>query len=94
MALSPLELERYSRHILLREVGGPGQAKLKAAAVLIVGAGGLGSPALLDLAAAGVGRLGIVDDDKVGLSNLQRQVIHTTGRVGSPKTESAAMPTV
>jgi adenylyltransferase/sulfurtransferase len=91
MALSPLELDRYSRHILLREVGGPGQAKLKAAAVLIVGAGGLGSPALLYLAAAGVGRLGIVDDDKVSLSNLQRQVIHTTGRVGNPKTESAAM---
>lgn len=91
MALTPQELERYSRHILLKEVGGPGQAKLKAASVLVVGAGGLGSPVLMYLAAAGVGRLGIVDDDRVSLSNLQRQVIHTTERVGMPKTESAAM---
>ncbi len=91
MALTPVELQRYSRHILLKEVGGPGQAKLKAAKVLVVGAGGLGAPVLMYLAAAGVGRLGIVDDDTVGLSNLQRQVIHTTERVGWPKTESAAI---
>ena len=90
MALSPLELQRYSRHILLKEVGGPGQAKLKAARVLVVGAGGLGSPVLLYLAAAGVGHLGVVDDDAVGLSNLQRQVIHGTDGVGRPKTDSAA----
>jgi molybdopterin/thiamine biosynthesis adenylyltransferase len=91
MALTPQELERYSRHILLKEVGGPGQAKLKAASVLVVGAGGLGSPVLMYLAAAGVGRLGIVDDDRVSLSNLQRQVIHASEWVGMPKTESAAM---
>jgi molybdopterin-synthase adenylyltransferase len=91
MALSPSELQRYSRHILLKEVGGPGQAKLRAARVLVVGAGGLGSPVLMYLAAAGVGRLGIVDDDIVSLSNLQRQVIHSTERVGMPKTESAAI---
>jgi molybdopterin-synthase adenylyltransferase len=91
MALTPLELQRYSRHILLKEVGGPGQAKLKAARVLVVGAGGLGSPVLMYLAAAGVGRLGVVDDDIVSLSNLQRQVIHATERVGMPKTESAAL---
>ncbi len=90
MALSPEELERYARHIVLREVGGPGQARLKAARVLVIGAGGLGSPALLYLAAAGVGTLGIVDDDKVSLSNLQRQVIHATGEVGKAKTASAA----
>jgi molybdopterin/thiamine biosynthesis adenylyltransferase len=90
MALSPDELERYSRHILLRDVGGPGQAKLKAARVLVIGAGGLGTPVLMYLAAAGVGRLGVVDDDRVSLSNLQRQVIHTTDRVGLNKTESAA----
>jgi molybdopterin-synthase adenylyltransferase len=91
MALSATELERYSRHILLKEVGGPGQAKLQQSSVLVVGAGGLGAPVLLYLAAAGVGRLGIIDDDRVSLSNLQRQVIHTTERVGAPKTESAAM---
>ena len=91
MALSRNELERYSRHILLKEVGGPGQAKLKAARVLVIGAGGLGTPVLLYLAAAGVGRLGVVDDDHVSLSNLQRQVIHTTDRVGLAKTESAAV---
>ena len=90
MALSPVELQRYSRHILLKEVGGPGQAKLQASRVLVIGAGGLGSPVLLYLAAAGVGRLGIVDDDAVGLSNLQRQVIHATDGVGTPKTASAA----
>jgi molybdopterin/thiamine biosynthesis adenylyltransferase len=84
------ELERYARHIVLREVGGPGQAALKRARVLVVGAGGLGSPALLYLAAAGVGTLGIVDNDQVSLSNLQRQVIHGTPDVGEAKTDSAA----
>lgn len=86
---SKLELERYSRHILLREVGGPGQQKLKAARVLCVGAGGLGSPVIEYLAAAGVGTLGLVDDDTVSLSNLQRQVVHTTENVGKPKVVSA-----
>jgi molybdopterin-synthase adenylyltransferase len=84
------ELERYARHIVLREVGGPGQAKLKAARVLIVGAGGLGAPVLLYLAAAGVGTLGVVDDDAVSLSNLQRQVIFATDEIGKPKAECAA----
>jgi molybdopterin/thiamine biosynthesis adenylyltransferase len=84
------ELERYARHIVLREVGGPGQTALKQARVLVVGAGGLGAPVLLYLAAAGVGVLGIVDDDKVALSNLQRQVIHGTPEVGTLKVESAA----
>jgi molybdopterin-synthase adenylyltransferase len=84
------ELERYARHIVLREVGGPGQAALKRARVLVVGAGGLGAPALLYLAAAGVGTLAVVDDDAVALSNLQRQVIHGTPDVGQPKTASAA----
>ena len=88
--LSPEELERYARHIVLREVGGPGQAALKSARVLVVGAGGLGAPVLLYLAAAGVGTLGIVDDDTVSLSNLQRQVIHATPDIGRPKVESAA----
>ena len=83
------ELERYARHIVLREVGGPGQAKLKAARVLVIGAGGLGAPVLLYLAAAGVGTLGVVDDDKVALSNLQRQVIFSTGDIGKPKAERA-----
>jgi molybdopterin/thiamine biosynthesis adenylyltransferase len=87
--LTSEELERYARHIVLREVGGPGQAALKRARVLIIGAGGLGAPTLLYLAAAGVGALGIVDDDKVSLSNLQRQVIHTTPDIGRPKVESA-----
>jgi molybdopterin/thiamine biosynthesis adenylyltransferase len=88
--LSPQELERYARHIVLPEIGGPGQQKLKRARVLVVGAGGLGAPVLEYLAAAGVGTLGIVDDDTVSLSNLQRQVIHDTDSVGLPKTESAA----
>jgi molybdopterin/thiamine biosynthesis adenylyltransferase len=83
------ELERYARHIVLREIGGPGQAKLKAARVLIIGAGGLGTPVLLYLAAAGVGTLGIVDDDTVSLSNLQRQVIHSTLDTGMRKVDSA-----
>ncbi len=84
------ELERYARHIVLREVGGPGQAALGRARVLVVGAGGLGAPVLLYLAAAGVGTLGIVDDDAVSLSNLQRQVIHATPDVGVAKVDSAA----
>ena len=88
--LTPEELERYARHIVLREVGGPGQAALKRARVLVIGAGGLGAPVLLYLAAAGVGTLGVVDDDTVSLSNLQRQVIHATPDVGAPKVESAA----
>jgi molybdopterin/thiamine biosynthesis adenylyltransferase len=89
MSLSPLEIERYARHIVLREIGGPGQAKLKAARVLVVGAGGLGSPLIQYLAAAGVGTIGVVDKDVVSLSNLQRQVIHGTPDIGSPKTRSA-----
>jgi len=82
--------ERYGRHLLLPEIGAAGQAKLLDAKVLLLGAGGLGSPTALYLAAAGVGTLGIVDDDDVDLSNLQRQVIHTTDRIGTPKVESAA----
>lgn len=88
---APAELERYARHIMLREVGGPGQARLKAARVLVVGAGGLGSPILLYLAAAGVGTIGVADDDVVSNSNLQRQVIHTDARIGMAKTRSAEM---
>ena len=85
MNLSSEEIERYARHIVLREIGGPGQAKLKAARVLVVGAGGLGSPILLYLAAAGLGTLGIVDDDTVSLSNLQRQVLFDTETLGDTK---------
>lgn len=88
--LSAEELERYARHIVLREVGGPGQAALKEAAVLVIGAGGLGAPALMYLAAAGIGTLGAVDDDMVSLSNLQRQIIHSTPDVGRQKVDSAA----
>ena len=84
------ELERYARHIVLPDVGGPGQAALGRARVLVVGAGGLGAPVLLYLAAAGVGTLGVVDDDVVALSNLQRQVIHATPDIGKPKVDSAA----
>ena len=90
MPLSSEELERYARHIVLPEIGGPGQQKLKRARVLVIGAGGLGAPALEYLAAAGVGTLGIVDDDHVSLSNLQRQVIHDTQSIGQSKAESAA----
>ncbi len=90
MALSSGEIERYARHIVLQDVGGPGQAKLKASRALVIGAGGLGSPVLLYLAAAGVGTIGIVDNDTVSLSNLQRQVVHTTARTGERKTKSAA----
>ncbi|MGF3022185.1 HesA/MoeB/ThiF family protein [Methylobacterium aquaticum] len=89
-ALSPDEIKRYARHIVLREVGGPGQLRLKAARVLVIGAGGLGAPLIQYLAAAGIGTIGIVDDDTVSLSNLQRQVIHGTPDLGRPKVESAA----
>ena len=89
MNLRDDQIDRYARHIILKEVGGAGQARLLNARVLVVGAGGLGSPLILYLAAAGVGTIGVVDFDDVGLSNLQRQVLHTTARVGSPKTESA-----
>lgn len=89
MALTPEEIERYARHIVLHGVGGPGQQKLKAARVLVVGAGGLGAPLLQYLAAAGVGVIGVVDDDVVALSNLQRQVIHGTSDVGALKVDSA-----
>jgi adenylyltransferase/sulfurtransferase len=88
--LSAEELERYARHIVLHEVGGPGQAALGRARVLVIGAGGLGAPVLLYLAAAGVGTLGVIDDDVVSLSNLQRQVIHGTPDLGAPKVSSAA----
>jgi molybdopterin/thiamine biosynthesis adenylyltransferase len=84
------ELERYARHIVLRDVGGPGQARLKAARVLVIGAGGLGAPLLMYLAAAGVGTLGVIDDDVVALSNLQRQVIFGTDDIGAPKAARAA----
>jgi len=88
--LGPDEIERYARHLVLREVGGPGQAKLQQARVLVIGAGGLGAPLLLYLAAAGVGHIGVIDDDRVSLSNLQRQVIFGTPDVGRPKATSAA----
>ena len=88
-ALTPQQRDRYGRHLLLPEIGPEGQAKLLDAKVLLLGAGGLGSPTALYLAAAGVGTLGIVDDDDVDLSNLQRQVIHTTDRIGTPKVDSA-----
>jgi molybdopterin/thiamine biosynthesis adenylyltransferase len=88
-AFTEAELNRYARHIMLRELGGPGQRRLKDARVLVVGAGGLGSPALLYLAAAGVGTLGVIDDDRVDSSNLQRQIIHTDDRIGQGKVFSA-----
>jgi sulfur-carrier protein adenylyltransferase/sulfurtransferase len=89
MAFTEQQMYRYARHIVLPEVGGVGQSRLLDAKVLLVGAGGLGAPAALYLAAAGIGTLGLVDDDEVDESNLQRQVIHNTTRVGQPKTESA-----
>ena len=89
-AFRPAELDRYARHIMLREIGGPGQRRLKDAKILVVGAGGLGSPALLYLAAAGVGVIGVIDDDVVEASNLQRQIIHTDQRIGTAKVQSAA----
>ena len=88
--LTPDELERYARHIVMRDVGGPGQQALKKARVLVIGAGGLGAPVLLYLAAAGIGTIGIVDDDLVSLSNLQRQVVHATPDIGDAKVDSAA----
>lgn len=88
--LGPEELQRYARHLVLPEIGGPGQQRLKRARILLVGAGGIGSPAALYLAAAGVGTLGIADDDTVSLSNLQRQILHGTADVGRPKLASAA----
>ena len=88
MSLDDSQIERYARHIVLKEVGGAGQQALLAARVLVIGAGGLGSPLIMYLAAAGVGTIGVVDDDTVSLSNLQRQVLHDTGRVGRRKTES------
>jgi adenylyltransferase/sulfurtransferase len=88
--LSADEKGRYARHLILPDVGIEGQQKLKSASVCVIGAGGLGSPALLYLAAAGIGRIGIVDDDSVDLTNLQRQIIHSNAAIGEPKTESAA----
>ncbi|GBE43585.1 MAG TPA: HesA/MoeB/ThiF family protein [Rhizobiales bacterium] len=90
MTLTREEIDRYKRHLVLHDVGGQGQQKLKEAKVLVVGAGGLGSPVLMYLAAAGVGTLGIIDDDIVSLDNLQRQIIHDTAHVGALKTQSAA----
>ena len=87
--LTPAEIERYKRHLVLKDVGGQGQQRLKAARVLCVGAGGLGSPLVMYLAAAGIGTIGIVDDDRVSLSNLQRQIAHDTPHVGVSKVESA-----
>ncbi|MBI1218352.1 MAG: molybdopterin-synthase adenylyltransferase MoeB [Rhodobacteraceae bacterium] len=86
---TPAEIDRYARHIFLREIGGPGQRALKEAKVLVVGAGGLGAPSLLYLAAAGVGTIGVIDDDVVDATNLQRQVIHTDARIGMAKVFSA-----
>ncbi len=90
MDLSDAQLDRYARHIILKEIGGAGQKALLSARVLVVGAGGLGSPCVQYLAAAGVGTIGIVDDDAVSLSNLQRQTLHRTADVGRPKVDSAA----
>jgi molybdopterin-synthase adenylyltransferase len=87
--VSPEEIERYARHIVLKEIGGAGQRRLGAARAVVVGAGGLGSPAILYLAAAGIGRIAVVDDDAVALSNLQRQVLHGMPEIGRPKVESA-----
>ena len=88
--LTPDEIERYKRQLVLKEIGGEGQQKLKASRVLVIGAGGLGSPLILYLAAAGVGEIGIIDSDRVSLDNLQRQIVHDSRNVGRPKTRSAA----
>lgn len=90
MAFSPEETRRYARHLVLKGIGGEGQQRLKAAKVLVIGAGGLGAPVIAYLAAAGVGTIGVVDDDHVSLSNLQRQIIHTSAATGTPKVTSAA----
>ncbi|MBV9548602.1 MAG: HesA/MoeB/ThiF family protein [Alphaproteobacteria bacterium] len=90
MALSDEELERYARHLVLRQLGGPGQARIRAAKVLVLGAGGLGSPLALYLAAAGVGVIGLVDDDAVSLSNLQRQILYRTADIGRRKAEAGS----
>jgi len=90
VAFAPEEVERYARHLVLREIGGPGQQRLKAARVLIVGAGGLGSPAALYLAAAGIGVIGLVDPDTISLSNLQRQILYVTEEIGGLKVDRAA----
>ena len=89
MIFTESQIERYARHLILQEVGGIGQEKLLNSSVLVVGAGGLGSPLLLYLAAAGIGKIGIIDDDSVSLSNLQRQVIHSNSEIGEPKVDSA-----
>ena len=90
MEITEERLHRYARHIILDEVGEEGQIKLLQSRVLVIGAGGLGSPVLMYLAAAGVGTLGVIDDDEVDITNLQRQIAHTTARVGTPKVDSAA----
>jgi adenylyltransferase/sulfurtransferase len=90
MGFSAEEIERYARHIVLSDVGGPGQQRIRAGSVLVVGAGGLGSPVIQYVSAAGIGRLGIIDEDVVSLSNLQRQTIHDTAAIGRPKVDSAA----
>ena len=90
MFLTDAQLERYARHIVLKEIGGPGQKKLLKSRVLVIGAGGLGAPCLIYLAAAGVGTIGVIDADTVSLSNLQRQIIHDTDNIGMLKVESAA----
>ena len=91
MRLTDEQIDRYARHIILKEVGGAGQQKLLNTRVLVVGAGGLGSPVAIYLAAAGIGTIGIIDFDDVSLSNLQRQILHSTDRVGQPKVISAEM---
>jgi len=90
VTLTPDETRRYARHLVLRDVGGAGQQRLKAARVAVLGAGGLGSPAIAYLAAAGIGTIGVIDDDTVSLSNLQRQIVHRTADIGAGKAESAA----
>jgi len=90
MAFSEDEIARYARHLVLKEVGGPGQQRLRAASVALIGLGGLGGPAALYLAAAGVGRLRLIDDDAVSLANLQRQILFTTADLGQPKTAAGA----